>query len=210
MSCTPPGPRAAPTSLSQVARPSPSVSCPCSPPSILNSVHPHSKPEPEPQGSASAAPPASSLPLPCLSLLLPCEGSCLPCLLPLLHASPRGSKRERTRALATTSHTPRATRHTHTPRAAHGLARGRLTGGTKLFNVFHPTDPFAYRFEPLLDPAFAQFPGPFLLLLPLSLAPAPAGTRLDCASQSMRARARQARRAGGQRATRALRGVAWT
>ena len=44
---------------------------------------------------------------------------------------------------------------------------GRQAGGTKLFNVFHPTDPFAYRFEPLLHPAFAEFPG--RLLPPASL-----------------------------------------
>ena len=25
-----------------------------------------------------------------------------------------------------------------------------LPGGTRLFNIFHPTDPFAYRIEPLL------------------------------------------------------------
>ena len=166
--------------------------------------------------SRRAAPVQPPLPLPCLfpaspcsfpAKALACPASC-PCC--MRHRGEASASARVRLPPHLTRHTPHATRHTHTPRAAHGLARGRLTGGTKLFNVFHPTDPFAYRFEPLLDPAFAQFPGPFLLLLPLSLAPAPAGTRLDCASQSMRARARQARRAGGQRATRALRGVAWT
>ena len=32
----------------------------------------------------------------------------------------------------------------------------RFPGGAHLFNVFHPADPVAYRFEPLLDPAHAR------------------------------------------------------
>eukprot|EP00960_Hanusia_phi_P031486 749318-Hanusia_phi.AAC.1 len=39
-----------------------------------------------------------------------------------------------------------------------GATEFTLPGGAKFFNIFHPTDPIAYRFEPLLDEEYSKFP----------------------------------------------------